>query len=128
LQLYREEFPLITQDLAALGVPLVVEGAALLPELLAGLRIPVDRAVWIVPALEFQVAHYTLRTWAQELVHETADPDAAFRRWMQRDARFAAAVADQARALGYRVVVTDGSRSVQDTAEEAYTLFDQTTR
>jgi hypothetical protein len=61
-------------------------------------------------------------------VHETADPDAAFRRWMQRDARFAAAVADQARALGYRVVVTDGSRSVQDTAEEAYTLFDQTTR
>jgi nicotinamidase-related amidase len=47
---------------------------------------------------------------------------------MQRDTRFAAAVADQARALGYRVVVTDGSRSVQDTAEEAYTLFDQTTR
>jgi hypothetical protein len=33
LQLYREEFPLIT---VALRVPLVVEGAALLPELLAG--------------------------------------------------------------------------------------------
>jgi hypothetical protein len=76
LQLYREEFPLIT---VALRVPLVVEGAAPLPELLAGLRIPVDRAVRIVPALEFQVAHYTQRTWAQELVHETPDPDAAFR-------------------------------------------------
>ncbi|MGM1064319.1 hypothetical protein [Saccharothrix sp. Mg75] len=55
----------------ALGGPVVVEGAALLPDL-----------------------------------------EAAFRRWMARDARFARVVARRARALGYRVEVADGTRPV----------------
>jgi hypothetical protein len=42
-------------------------------------------------------------------------PDEAFRRWMRRDAVFAAKVADQAHDLGYPVIVTDGSVGVRRT-------------
>jgi hypothetical protein len=59
--LYREEFPLILDDLRTAAPGTVVEGAALLPELLAGICVPGHRAVWIVPTWEFQVRHYRQR-------------------------------------------------------------------
>ncbi|MEV8437319.1 hypothetical protein AB0425_08100 [Actinosynnema sp. NPDC051121] len=111
---YREQFPLIVRDVRAISGPVVVEGAALLPELVAGAGVPAARAVWLVPTPEFQVRHYERRTWARELLRDVPDPDRAFRRWMRRDARFAVVVAEQARALGYRVIVVDGSRSAAE--------------
>ncbi|BEL04747.1 hypothetical protein Q0Z83_029380 [Actinoplanes sichuanensis] len=107
-ELYREEFPLILDELRAAGAGTVVEGAALLPELLAGIGVPAERAVWIVPTEEFQVRHYRGRAWAHRLLAGLDHPEEAFARWMRRDAVFARAVADQARDLGYRVVVADG--------------------
>ncbi|MEU4424318.1 hypothetical protein AB0F81_27165 [Actinoplanes sp. NPDC024001] len=107
--LYREEFPLILADLRHAADGTVIEGAALLPELLAALGVPPDHAVWIVPAPEFQLRHYQQRTWAHDLLAGTASPEEAFTRWMQRDALFAQRVAAQATDLGYRVIVTDGS-------------------
>jgi dephospho-CoA kinase len=117
-QLYREEWALILADLGAVPGPVVIEGAALLPELLAGLGVAPDRAVWVVPTEAFQRERYAHRPWAQDLLRHTSDPAAAFERWMQRDAIFATTVVRQARELGYQVLVTDGRtpvREVQDT-------------
>ncbi|GIE77105.1 hypothetical protein Aph02nite_30550 [Actinoplanes philippinensis] len=106
--LYREEFPLILDDLRDAVDGTVAEGAALLPELLAGIGVPAGRAVWIVPTVDFQVRHYRARAWAHELLAGLDRPDLAFDRWMRRDALFAERVARQARDLGYRVIVADG--------------------
>lgn len=95
---------------------LVIEGAALLPELLAALGVPTGRAVWVVPTGALQREHYTRRAWAGDLVERTIDPVAAFEQWMQRDARFAEMVTEQAHAVGYRVLVTDGTTSVTSAA------------
>jgi hypothetical protein len=108
---YREEFPLIREDLACASSPTVVEGAALLPELVAAVDIPTDRAVWLVPTEEFQRAHYARRRWARDLLAGASDADDLFETWMRRDAAFGRLVALQARDLGYRVFTVDGSAS-----------------
>jgi len=108
---YREEFPLILEDLVERGSPTVVEGAALLPELLAELGVPGDRAVWLVPTEEFQRVHYGRREWASNLLAGAADASALFETWMLRDVAFGRLVALQASDLGYRVLSVDGSLS-----------------
>jgi hypothetical protein len=62
---YQEEFPMILNDLARLpaGQTVIAEGAALLPELLDAFVAGPRRAVWIVPAAEFQLTHYARRDW-----------------------------------------------------------------
>ena len=115
-RLYREEFPLILQDLGDAAAPVLVEGAALLPELLAGRNVPPERAVWIVPTEDFQRRHYRQRTWAHRLLASAADPERAFLRWMRRDAAFARLIAEQAGKLGYPVITVDGTTSATDIA------------
>jgi hypothetical protein len=60
---YREQFPFPLEELGALlaGRPAVVEGADLLPDLLEGVGVPMDRGVWMVPTPEFQLRHYATR-------------------------------------------------------------------
>lgn len=115
--LAREQRPLITADLRRLSGPVVVEGAALLPEALSRLGVSAQRAVWVVPTEEFQREHYARRAWAQQLVSNTSDPAVVFERWMQRDARFAVDIAEEARRCGYPVEVT-GSAASLDTIYE----------
>ncbi|WP_328475652.1 hypothetical protein OHA21_19885 [Actinoplanes sp. NBC_00393] len=81
----------------------------MLPELLAGAGVPRDQAVWLVPTEDFQRHHYRQRTWARDLLAAAPDPEAAFDRWMQRDALFARRVAVQARNLGYPIIIVDGT-------------------
>src|SRR5437879_6148486 len=58
--LYQEEFPLILDDLLALPktTPVLVEGAALLPYLVAPLLIACHQALWMVPVLQFLTRRY----------------------------------------------------------------------
>ncbi len=117
LALYREEFPLILADLTARprSRPLIAEGAALLPELLAGLGVA-RRAIWVVPTAAFQQTHYARRDWRHDVLRDCTDRDRAWRNWMARDVGFARRVARDARERGFRVLVVDGSRSLDDTA------------
>ncbi len=114
IELYREEFPLILADLASLPPtrPVVAEGAALLPDLLAGLRADPNRAIWVVPTEPFQRERYAKREWRHEVLKDCSDPELAWRNWMDRDAGFANNVAKAAGDQGYRVVVVDGARSI----------------
>ena len=116
LEIYREEFPFILADLEALpnDRPILAEGAALLPELLATHGITPDCCIWIVPTEEFQRHHYAQRDWRHSVLADCSNPEHGWGNWMARDAGFARAVADQATTLSFKLIVVDGSRSIAE--------------
>jgi|SRR5579859_1337815 len=126
VQFYREEFPLILQDLLAFphSQPVLVEGTALLPECVIPLLGQRHQATWMVPTEEFQRTHYRHRAWAKEIVKECSDPEQAFENWMQRDRRFSASIERDALQRGMSVLVVDGTRSLDETV----TLVEQSLR
>ncbi|EFH89758.1 hypothetical protein [Ktedonobacter racemifer] len=111
---YHDEWRLIVRDLEALprDVPILAEGAALLPGLVAPLLCERSRAMWMVPTVDFQLTYYRQRAWAREVVRECRDPEQAFENWMQRDSGFARAVIQEARQYHLNVVVVDGTRTL----------------
>jgi len=112
--LYREEFPLILDDLLAYPHTqlVLVEGAALLPECVYPLLSHPGRAIWIVPTGEFQMHHYRQRAWAKDVVKACHDPEQAFLNWMQRDIAFAHHVRREAAQRALPLLVVDGQRSL----------------
>ena len=98
IALYREEFPLILDELLTLPKPFLVEGAALLPECVAPLLRDSRRALWLIPTSQFQREHYQQRDWALDVVKDCSDSALAFDNWMQRDIGFARQIARDARA------------------------------
>lgn len=115
LAFYDEEFALILDDLRALPTdrPVIAEGAALLPALVAGLGVAREQAIWIVPTEAFQRQHYAQRDWRHDILRECTDPEQAWQNWMARDAGFAREVAADADRRGYRILTTDGSQSLE---------------
>jgi adenylate kinase family enzyme len=115
LDAYREEWGMILDDLQRLpeGRPLLVEGCALLPELVA-LLVPPQRARWFVPTPAFQRQHYAQRAFIQDILVQCRDPQTAWDNWMQRDEQFGRAVADNAALRGYTVEWVDGQRSIEE--------------
>jgi 2-phosphoglycerate kinase len=114
IELYREEFPLILNELLTLPKPFLAEGSALLPECVTPLVHDPRRAIWIVPEAKFQRSHYEQRDWAHEVVRDCSDPEQAFNNWMQRDIGFARFVAREARMQNMRVLTVDGSRTLEE--------------
>jgi hypothetical protein len=119
LAFYREQFRFLLAELAAVpgDCSVLVEGADLLPDLLHGNGVPMDRAVWMVPTPQFQLRHYALREWVPAYLRDCTDPEQAFRNWMHRDALFAGHVSDLAAAVGARVIIVDGTRTLAETAQ-----------
>jgi 2-phosphoglycerate kinase len=111
---YHEEFPLILEDLLAYPrtQPVLVEGAALLPECVYPLLSHPRRAIWIVPTGEFQMHHYQQRAWAKDVVKACSDPEQAFLNWMQRDIAFAHHVAHEAARQALPLLVVGEQRSL----------------
>lgn len=122
---YEEEFPFILDDLHAMsGVrPVIAEGAALLPRLLTGIGIDPVRSIWIVPSPAFQRDHYARRMWRHDVLAPCADPDQAWRNWMDRDIGFARHVAAEARRQDLTCLTVDGSRSLRATVDEVRRHF-----
>ena len=116
IQAYQEEFPLILADLLAFSKtkPVVVEGSALLPGLLAPLLSSPHQAFGLVPTPAFQVKCYLQRGWVKELVAKASGPEQTFALWMQRNVHFAAFVAQEALAHGVLAIQVDGSRSLEE--------------
>jgi len=111
IALYREEFPLILDELLALPrpQPILVEGAALLPECVLPFLLEPQRAIWIIPTAEFQLHHYGLRAWAKDVVKDCTNPEQALQNWMQRDIRFARWVEQEAQQQRMRILVVNGA-------------------
>lgn len=113
---YRDQFSLILDDLARFPSDrtVIAEGAALLPDLVDPAAVARHRAIWIVPARSFQLEHYAKRTWPANTLSQCTDRAAAWANWMERDIRFARAVASSARALACPLLVVDGLHSLED--------------
>jgi hypothetical protein len=118
LAFYREQFDFLLAELSGLPAdrPALVEGADLLPDLLQRVGVPLDRAVWMVPTPAFQLRHYAMREWVPAYLQGCADPQQAFRNWMQRDVLFAQHVRELAEEMGGRVVVVDSTESLEQAA------------
>jgi len=125
IAVYREQFPLILDDLARLAPgPVIAEGAALLPEFVAEVLTDSWRAVWVVPTADFVWTRYRQRgEWVDGILQQCGDPEECFRRWMERDIAFAEHAAAGAAARGWRVIWVDGSRSIQEHAQEVAEWF-----
>jgi hypothetical protein len=117
--IYREEFALIIDDLRALPPwpPILAEGMALLPHLVAPLLVSPAHAVWVIPTPDFQRERYPLRgAWVQDILRQCADPDQAFSNWMNRDIASARMIADATLAHELRLIEVDGQQPIASIA------------
>jgi 2-phosphoglycerate kinase len=123
---YEEHFALILEEIRCMPKhkPLLIEGTALLPSQVAGVLARRSNAVWVVPTAEFQMENYSRREWAQAIVQQCDNPEAAFENWMERDARFANWVIEQVRRSGLELVVVDEKRTIEENAVVIATHFD----
>lgn len=117
---YREEFEMILQDVGELTTshPVLVEGAALLPELVAPcLAMNGSAAVWMVPTPSFQRHHYARRLWIGSVLRSCKHPDVAFANWMSRDEQFGRWISAKAKQLELPLLIVDGTRSLAENTE-----------
>ena len=120
IAIYREEFAMILDDLLALppSPPILAEGTALLPDCVNDVLVNHNQAMWIVPSESFQREHYPDRgPWVQDILRQCADPDLAFRNWMDRDVAFARWVSRRTTELGLEMIEVDGKRTIADNAQ-----------
>jgi len=122
---YHERFPFILDDLSQIHSekPVILEGAAFLPELIAQFPVKRENVVFMIPTLEFQLHHYSQRSWIQSILKECHDPKLAFDNWMKRDNLFGKKVTHQANNLGFRVIRVDGSIDMQTQFEAIQIQF-----
>jgi len=130
IAVYREEWNMIVNDLLALpdDLPIIAEGAALLPERVQAVLFARRRAIWIVPTETFQREAYALRgEWVGEILAQCTQSEHAFEHWMARDAAYARWVSRGARQLGLRVLTVSGAQSIDDNAAivEAHFGFEE---
>ena len=121
---YEEIFPYVKSYLIKnQDRPLLVEGAGLLPHLVKELECPASSYLCLTPTADFQKKHYIQREWVPYVLEGTTNPKQAFENWMQRDILFAQMVLKEAVLLGYPSLITDGSQSENQTAEEVARLL-----
>ena len=121
---YEEIFPYVKSYLIKnQDRPLLVEGAGLLPHLVKELECPASSYLCLTPTADFQKKHYKQREWVPYVLEGTTNPEQAFKNWMQRDILFAQMVRQEAVLLGYPSLITDGSQSENQTAEEVAWLL-----
>ena len=115
-QIYREMFPLALERLraAAADRPIVTEGAGWLPDMVHELGVEPARYICLVPSRVFQITEYSRRPWIDMVLEECSDREAAFSNWMERDVIFARQAAAIARRVHYKVIVNDGSLSIEE--------------
>src|SRR6185369_4131598 len=119
IEYYHERFPFIINDLIQLNLepPVILEGAAFLPELIKRFPVKHENITFMIPTTEFQLRHYAQRPWIETILKECHDPKQAFENWMRRDALFSQKVSHQASVYGFRVIQVDGSINVQEQFE-----------
>lgn len=116
---YNEHFDLIIRDLEDIEhpKPVIVEGTALLPDLVSALIQDNSTAIWLVPDEAFQRQHYPLRgDWVQGILSHCESPERALENWMNRDAAFGAWIIERTRLLQLEHLTVDGKRSIEENA------------
>ena len=109
---------LVPDDLARLPLekPVIAEGAALLPKLVAPLLSDVHQAIWIVPT-ENLARPSDSGARGSSRSPTNANPHTAWESWMARDAAFARHIASQAIDRKMAFIWVDGQRTVGQVRE-----------
>ena len=116
LEANRELGVCALEDVQNMESPVIAEGMAFMPELLAKLE-PRAKAVYLIPSESFQHQQYAKREWAQSLLKSTNDPKGVFEKWMARDAVNARTIFEQARTFDFPVLEVNGTLDVMDVLE-----------
>lgn len=116
LAFYKDIFPLVLDDIFRYPneLPLIVEGAGLLPELMHRYQLERSRYYVLLPEFEFQKTNYKKREWVPNYLADCSQPDKAFENWMLRDNEFAKHVKRNAIQRGYKHFEVDGIVAVED--------------
>ena len=116
LAFYHERFEMILEDLEVLDRerPVLLEGAALLPELIHQWGVKLNRALYLIPTKAFQVRHYSQRPWIKDILRECDDPEQAFDNWMERDHQFGQEIINQLCLFRYEYIVIDGNKVIDE--------------
>ena len=120
---YEEIFPYLLQYLVEnQDKPLMIEGAGLLPQLVSSLALELAY-LCITPSADFQIEQYAKREWVPYVLQDSSNPQLAFDNWMKRDILFAQRCRTEAEKLSYPHLLTDGSRTIEEMAEQAADIF-----
>jgi adenylate kinase family enzyme len=109
LDFHRERFPFILDDVARLPRA-VVEGFALLPQLVAPQLEDPRQAVFLISAERFRLEALQRRGTASSMPRRTGNPARALQNRLDRDEQLAEHIRRDARARGLSVVEVDGKR------------------
>lgn len=122
---YREEFKLILEELENYpeNKKILVEGTAVLPELIEKMEIAKNRIVFMVPTEEFQLEYYKRRDWIPYVLEGCTDKEKAFDNWMKRDIKFAKEVAEEVRVNERNLIINDGSKSLDNNLKKVEYFF-----
>ena len=125
LDFYREKSEMILEDLLDFdeSKPLILEGAAFLPELIHSWGIPQNRGLYLIPSKDFQVHHYHQRFWINQILQSCDNPKGAFENWMERDHQFGQEILQQLQAYPYRSIIIDGTLILDEVGNEASAYF-----
>jgi hypothetical protein len=120
-----ERFDSIVRDLTAesAGAPVLAEGFRLLPRAVRPLLDEPWHALWLTTTAEFRCRAFEQRAEAEQFWRRTSDPAASLARLLERDALFADRVAHEARELGLKVVLVDGTRPETELVAEVADWF-----
>jgi hypothetical protein len=118
LQSFRDRFPLVMQELAALPCDrgILAEGFGFLPELLAPLLSSPAQALWLVPTESFKLASMQRRN-KPSFGAQVSDPVRAKQNLFARDMLLAQYIREQVSKYSYTLYEVDGSRSAGETAD-----------
>ena len=120
--IYDEISEFVFAHLQSLDAELIItEGAAYTPQVIG--RYGIRDYITIIPTPDFQIPHYKEREWVRDVLRGCADPEQAFRNWMQRDILFAQQVREECEARGIPCIVNDGIVSPDEMFRRVTALF-----
>ncbi len=111
IALGHEEFPMILDDLKNYKNGVIIEGCALLPELLSPLLDDQNVVLYLLPTESFQRFHYAQRPWINNILKQTSDPSQAWENWRARDALYTEVVKKQAEQFDLPTLTVDETSS-----------------
>ncbi|WP_235847625.1 hypothetical protein [Paenibacillus tuaregi] len=116
IMFYKEEFGMILGDIDRIvsSKPLLIEGAAILPDVVFPLLSNLNHGIWIIPTADFQIEQYSKREWIHSILEECQDPNQSFENWMNRDIQFAEYINKDAHSKGLKLIKVDGRASIED--------------
>jgi 2-phosphoglycerate kinase len=128
INFYYEEFEMILRDIADMEYSngIVIEGAAVLPDLIRTIGVEENRVLYLLPTKEFQYDKYSKREFIKDILKECISPAEAFKNWMERDQGVSKYIKQKALDNRYKFMVIDGKKDIDSIYQEVKTHFQET--